>query len=708
MGRIVVRGAGVEQTYPLTGEVTVGRHPSNAIHIPEPRSSRTHARIFPEGDTYVIEDLKSANGTEVNGVAVTRHVLRHQDQIRIGTTILTYIDEKQLAEAEGDTRGHPVSPQGTTLPASNDPPTVLPPPAPPPPAPPPAPRPPAPSQAVAVPASGAFPVPGGTGKATFFVKVEGPQGTVLKAELVARENPYLVGRAQGHDIVLDDPAIQNPHVELLVAQQGVTVKNLATSGPVKVKERMLESGQSVLVPDVGEVTLKPFVIQMIRKEGTIVLRKRDSQPFAAARRDFILKRVWPEFEARINVAELERRGAKEGDMRREALNVVRAILDAIPYPFENVLPKEKLAEECVAEFVGLGVIEEFLADDDVTEIMCNGPNMIYIERKGTPVLSDRKFLSASSLRRVIERIVATKNRRIDESVPYVDTRLDDGSRVHAIIPPLALDGPTLTIRKFPKKHLGPDDLVRFGAVTPQIVKFLELAVTFKQNIIVSGGTGSGKTTLLNTLSRFIPERERVITVEDSAELRLQQPHVVRLEGRPANIEGKGEVTIRDLVRNCLRMRPDRIIVGECRGKEAFDMLQAMNTGHEGSMTTVHANNTRDAVARIESMCLMAGLDLPIAVVRQQISSAVNFIVQQSRLADGSRKLMMVSELTGMEAGGILMQPIFEFKQTGFDAEKRITGYFTATGMVPKFVEHLREMGTPVPMEIFQPVQTAKR
>jgi pilus assembly protein CpaF len=365
--------------------------------------------------------------------------------------------------------------------------------------------------------------------------------------------------------------------------------------------------------------------------------------------------------------------------------------------------------ECVAEFVCLGVIEEFLADDNVTEIMCNGPDMIYIERKGTPVLSDRKFLSSASLRRIIERIVATKNRRIDESVPYVDTRLDDGSRVHAIIPPLALDGPTLTIRKFPKKHLGPDDLVRFGAVTPQVVKFLEMAVTYKQNVIVSGGTGSGKTTLLNTLSRFIPERERVITVEDSAELRLQQPHVVRLEGRPANIEGKGEVTIRDLVRNCLRMRPDRIIVGECRGKEAFDMLQAMNTGHEGSMTTVHANNTRDAVARIESMCLMAGLDLPISVVRQQISSAVNFIIQQSRLADGSRKLMMVSELTGMEAGGILMQPIFEFKQTGFDAQKKITGYFTATGMVPKFVEHLREMGTPVSMDIFQPApQSGKR
>jgi len=335
--------------------------------------------------------------------------------------------------------------------------------------------------------------------------------------------------------------------------------------------------------------------------------------------------------------------------------------------------------------------------------MVNGPDSVYVEYKGRLYKTDMAFADNHQVIAAIERIVSPLGRRIDESSPMVDARLKDGSRVNAIIPPLSLVGPSITIRKFAKTPLQVDDLVRFGSLSPEIAKFLDVCVKVRKNIIISGGTGSGKTTLLNVLSGFLPNRERIVTIEDAAELQLRQDHVVRLESRPPNIEGKGEINIRDLVRNSLRMRPDRIVIGECRGGEALDMLQAMNTGHDGSLTTCHANNPRDAIGRLENMVMMAGYDLPVAAIREQIASAVDLIIQQTRLPDGSRKVVQISEITGREGDIVLMQDIFTFVQTGLDQNGKIIGYYAATGNIPSFVEALRAKGNlRLDMSVFVP------
>jgi len=359
-----------------------------------------------------------------------------------------------------------------------------------------------------------------------------------------------------------------------------------------------------------------------------------------------------------------------------------------------------LKREVLNEAVGLGPLEDLLSDDAVTEIMVNAHDDIYVERAGRLTRSEVIFSSDSAVMSSIERIVSPLGRRIDESSPMVDARLADGSRVNAIIPPLALRGPTLTIRKFAKKKLTSDDLIGFGTLNQNMVNLLQMCVEQHCNIIISGGTGSGKTTLLNIMSNFIPETERIITVEDAAELKLSQPHVVALEARPANLEGKGAIPIRDLVKNCLRMRPDRIVVGECRGGEALDMLTAMNTGHDGSLTTVHANTPRDVVSRLEVMVMMAGMDLPAKAIREQISSAVHMVVQQSRLADGSRKITHISEITGMEGEVVQLNDIFLFKQEGFDEDGKVLGEYVSTGQVPQLYENLRARGIPVDMSIF--------
>jgi pilus assembly protein CpaF len=361
--------------------------------------------------------------------------------------------------------------------------------------------------------------------------------------------------------------------------------------------------------------------------------------------------------------------------------------------------RQRLFEQIVAEILGFGPIEPLLADESITEIMVNGPNKIYIERKGKLEKVNLTFESDDHLMRIIDRIVSPLGRRIDESSPYVDARLPDGSRVNAIIPPLALNGPTLTIRKFSKTPLTIDDLIRFGSVTAEAIEFLKACVIARLNIIVSGGTGSGKTTFLNILSGFIPDDERIITVENAAELQLRQEHVVTLESRPPNIEGKGEVTIRDLVINCLRMRPDRIVVGECRGGEALDMLQAMNTGHDGSLTTAHANSPRDTLSRLETMVLMAGMDLPVRAIREQIASAVDVIIQQQRMQDGSRKIVNVTEVQGMEGDVIVMSDIFAFEQQGMEAG-RVIGRLKPTGIRPKFVERIEAANIHLPAGIF--------
>jgi pilus assembly protein CpaF len=392
----------------------------------------------------------------------------------------------------------------------------------------------------------------------------------------------------------------------------------------------------------------------------------------------------------------------ELELRTSVETLVAEVVKGMDAQLPADIDREKLKKEVLDEAVGLGPLEDLLADKAVTEIMVNKYDNIYIEKAGKLQKTDVTFSSDDAVMSAIERIVSPLGRRIDESSPMVDARLKDGSRVNAIIPPLALRGPCITIRKFSEKKLTDEDLIHFGSANAAMVSILKTAVVQRCNVIISGGTGSGKTTLLNILSNFIPPDERVITVEDAAELKLSQPHVIALEARPPNLEGRGAVPIRDLVRTCLRMRPDRIVVGECRGGEALDMLQAMNTGHDGSLTTAHANTPRDCVSRLEVMVLMAGMDLPVRAIREQVASAVDIIVQQTRFSDGSRRITHISEVTGVEgsSGTIQMNDIFLYKQKGFDANGKVKGEFVATGQVPQFYEELRERGITVDMSIF--------
>lgn len=364
--------------------------------------------------------------------------------------------------------------------------------------------------------------------------------------------------------------------------------------------------------------------------------------------------------------------------------------------------KQKMVQELIDEVTGFGPINSMLQDPSVSEVMVNGPYQIYVERDGKLVCTNLKFRDDQHVMNIIDKIVAPIGRRIDESSPMVDARLPDGSRVNAIIPPLALNGPSITIRKFSQKPLLIDDLIRFGTVTHEMAMFLEACVKARLNVFVSGGTGSGKTTTLNVLSSFIPSDERIITIEDAAELRLNQDHVVSLETRPANLEGKGAITIRDLVKNSLRMRPERIVVGEVRGAEALDMLQAMNTGHDGSLATGHANTPRDMIARLETMVLMGGVELPVKAIREQIAGALDLIVHQSRLKDGSRRITSITEVLGMEGDVIVLQEIFSFNQTGVDEDGKVIGEMQPTGIKPKFFERLETSGIHIPTSVFIP------
>lgn len=413
-------------------------------------------------------------------------------------------------------------------------------------------------------------------------------------------------------------------------------------------------------------------------------------------------------KALIDVVDMKKMGSDVSDPKQKEVlreKTQKAILDVLNKEDVSTLcptreMRAQLVKEVLDEALGLGPLEDLLFDDTVTEIMVNARDQIYIEQGGRAGLSKTTFSSEAQMMNVVERIVTPLGRRCDEKTPYVDARLADGSRVHIIIPPLALRGPTITIRKFPKKRIMAADLVKFGSMTEEISDFLRACVEAKLNIVVSGGTGSGKTTLLNVLSNHIPTNERIITVEDAAELQLGQDHVVRLETRPKNIEGEGEVSIRDLIKCCLRMRPDRIIVGECRGGEALDMLSAMNTGHSGSLTTVHANNPRESLGRLETLVMMAGMGLPLKAIRETISSAVNLIVQQSRLNDGSRKVTHISEVIGMQGEVVTLQDIFVFKQEGLDKNRKIIGRFVPTGFIPKFVEEMEQKGMKISRGLF--------
>ncbi len=423
----------------------------------------------------------------------------------------------------------------------------------------------------------------------------------------------------------------------------------------------------------------------------------DSRPIVQE----IKKQAHGELLKRLNLKRMAISGASEEELADKAKSVIHDILADLTVSLPYGVTLEKIETELVHEAIGLGPLEDLIGMNDITEVMVNGPNNVYVERAGVLFKTDTAFADDNQVLAAIERIVSPLGRRIDESSPMVDARLKDGSRVNAIIPPLSLIGPSITIRKFSKTPYTVQDLInKFGSMTEDMAKFLDVCVKIRKNIIISGGTGSGKTTLLNVVSSFLPARERIVTIEDAAELQLKQEHVVRLEARPPNIEGKGEIKIRDLVRNSLRMRPDRIVVGECRGGEALDMLQAMNTGHDGSLTTIHSNSPRDALARLETLVLMAGFDLPLRAIREQIASAITIIVQADRYKDGSRKVTNISEITKMEGDVITMQDLFIFKHENWTADGMIVGKHVGCGNIPTFMEEIKRAKLDLDIKVF--------
>ncbi len=446
----------------------------------------------------------------------------------------------------------------------------------------------------------------------------------------------------------------------------------------------------------GKIENKNFVVDKLSEEE--IIKKGEEE----ASRNELKQKIHRQLIKRLDVRKIDFiTNAKNQQVKMIVERAATLILSTeIDVDTMSRQEREDLIAEIVDEALGLGPLEALMEESSITEIMVNKFDQIYVEQNGKLYLTDRKFINNDQVIQVIRKIVAPLGRRIDESVPFVDARLADGSRINAVISPLALQGPMLTIRRFPKNPLTGEALIKMGAISGEVFQFLSACVKIKKNVIISGGTGTGKTTLLNILSAAIPEGERIITIEDTAELKLKQIHVGRLESRPPNIEGKGEVTIRDLVRNTLRMRPDRIVVGECRGPEALDMLQAMNTGHEGSLSTIHANSPRDMLSRLETMILMAGAELPLRAIREQIASAVHFVIQLTRFSDGTRKVTKVTEVTGREKDVITAQDIFVFQRTGME-DKKITGFFRATGNIPKCYPEFKTQGVNLPIEVFQ-------
>jgi pilus assembly protein CpaF len=486
----------------------------------------------------------------------------------------------------------------------------------------------------------------------------------------------------------DQIEIGNYTIKVGLTDGNEAAQDEAAAEVEKVEKKVVETTQSSLLKTM--IGVRPHA--SIRSDATVMKEKRYMWR----------NRVHQEILRQMDLRRTDVGTMSEQELRASVETLVAEVVKGMEAQLPPDIDRARLKKEVLDEAVGLGPLEDLLADKAVTEVMVNKYDDIYIEKGGQLQKSEVTFSSDDAVMSAIERIVSPLGRRIDESSPMVDARLKDGSRVNAIIPPLALRGPCITIRKFSEKKLTDEDLIRFGSANKAMVSILKTAVEQRCNVIISGGTGSGKTTLLNILSNFIPPGERVITVEDAAELKLSQPHVIALEARPPNLEGKGAVPIRDLVKNCLRMRPDRIVVGECRGGEALDMLQAMNTGHDGSLTTAHANTPRDCVSRLEVMVLMAGMDLPVRAIREQVASAVDIIVQQTRFSDGSRRITHISEVTGVEgsSGIVQMNDIFLYKQKGFDSNGKVKGEYVATGQVPQFYEELRERGIKVDMSIF--------
>jgi len=578
----------------------------------------------------------------------------------------------------------------------------------------------------------------------FHLEIQTPGQPASRFELPP--GSYTIGRGDACKIRLRHPEISERHALLAVRHDGVWIEDLNASNGTFLDDQRIE-GRQPMRPG-QRLRLGPYLLQLLDvspaplepapaapaaeppkppdnhgkpetgkqpppaatgqtsfagtgRLGSLPPPPRDPQ--LAIRRE-IKNQIHREVVQRLDIKRMTAARVDAEELQNRARETIHLVIEEVRQ--RQRLPPgidpARLAEEICNEALRLGPIEEFLADEGVTEVMVNGPHQIFVERHGRLELTGQDFMDESSVQAIIERIVAPIGRRIDESQPYVDARLPDGSRVNAIIPPLSLSGPCITIRKFSKRAFTDADFIRFGTWTEDITKFLHICVLMRKNIIVSGGTGSGKTSLLNVLSSYLPHQERILTIEDAAELRLNQPHVIRLEARPPNIEGRGAITIRDLVRNALRMRPDRIIVGECRGGEALDMLQAMNTGHDGSLTTVHANSPRDVISRLETMVLMSGIELPSRAIREQIASALDLIVHESRLSDGSRKVTAISEIVGIEGTQLVMQDIFEFHQTSLGEGGKVLGHFRATGAVPTFLEDLKARGLELDPTIFQP------
>ncbi len=555
---------------------------------------------------------------------------------------------------------------------------------------------------------------------------------------------YVIGSGADSHIQLDADGVSVRHCQLLVTEDGIRVMDLESdTGTFLDDERVGATAKEVLPGDelrIGSIRIEfpakepePIDAQPLASLVPEPPEKEEETPAKPAAESIesrletisspghsgveilavsgvpfedrpllqeIKKRAHAELIKRLNLKRLVMSGASEKDLNQKAAATIHEIVEEISIPLPESITRELIERELLHEAIGLGPLEELIAMPSITEIMVNGPDHIYVEYKGRLHRTDMAFADNNQVIAAIERIVSPLGRRIDESSPMVDARLKDGSRVNAIIPPLSLVGPSITIRKFSKVPLQVEDLIRFGSISADIAHFLDVCVKLRKNIVISGGTGSGKTTLLNILSGFLPDTERILTIEDAAELQLRQDHVVRLEARPANIEGKGEISIRDLVKNALRMRPDRIVIGECRGGEALDMLQAMNTGHDGSLTTIHANSPRDALSRLETLVLMAGFDLPLRAIREQIASAISIIVQISREKDGSRKVTHVSEITKMEGEIITMQDIFVFKQDGWDKDGKMTGCYVPTGSIPTFMDDVKRAGMNLDISLF--------
>ena len=538
---------------------------------------------------------------------------------------------------------------------------------------------------------------GGTGVSRRHARISSMNGLILIEDLNSTAGTFLNGdRIEGKMVVAENDTVKIDDYTITLASGNSASPAPAQPAPSPAKQQTPPPPPPKPAP--APVRQKPpEQSQDFKREfaNATVLYEPEIMTLTRSIHEDILEK--------LNLSEGAIKEINKADMRSKLETCLDRTLKERRHEIPSKIPMDLFRQALMDELVGFGPLSPLLRSPKISEIMVNGPNVVFVESGGKLFDSGVRFFNEQHLISIIQRIVEPLGRHVDDASPMVDARLPDGSRVNAIIPPLALHGASVTVRKFADKKLTTDDLIAFGSMTKEMATFLEEAVKARKNILVAGGTGSGKTTLLNVLSQFIPEGERVITVEDSAELKLTHPNLVNLEARPANIEGKGRITIRDLVINTLRMRPDRIIVGECRGAEALDMLQAMNTGHDGSLTTAHANNPRDALTRLENMVMMAGFELPSSAIREQIASALDLIVQQTRMVDGSRKVVKITEITGREGNQILMQDIFTFEQTGLDEKGRVQGYHTATGNIPQFIDEMRRSGRlNLDMSVFVP------